>query len=339
RGLEIDWSTHQRLAPGSDNWQLTWADDGHQYAPWGDGGGFRGTNSKGRVSLGVARVEGDAHDYRGYNVWGGFEPENPATVRGKSWGIACVDGSLYMWVGPGSSLKDMQSETRLFRSDDHAATWRPAPWAFTKDDNLTIPTICQFGRDYADAPDGYAYHYFLPTSNPGTTNQGPLDPTDIYLARTLRDRIFERDAYEFFAGLDGAGQPRWTRDLTKRAPVFHDPNRVGWCLSVSFNRGLGRYILMTNHVESSRGNLGVFDAPSPWGPWTTVAYMNVADGKPFGAGHVVDNVFFANIPTKWTSADGQRFTLVFTGAGRGKNNDSWNAVRGRFVLRGSDPIK
>ena len=42
--MNIDWSTHQRHAPGSDNFQLTWADDGHQYGIWGDGGGFAGTN-------------------------------------------------------------------------------------------------------------------------------------------------------------------------------------------------------------------------------------------------------------------------------------------------------
>src|SRR5687767_11439891 len=75
---EFDFSTHRRLAPGSDNWPTTWADDGHLYSAWGDGGGFGGTNSKGRVLLGVARIEGDASNYTGKNVWGGFEPEQPA---------------------------------------------------------------------------------------------------------------------------------------------------------------------------------------------------------------------------------------------------------------------
>lgn len=26
-GMELDWSTHERHAQGSDNFQLTWADD------------------------------------------------------------------------------------------------------------------------------------------------------------------------------------------------------------------------------------------------------------------------------------------------------------------------
>ena len=29
---------------GSDNWPITWADDGHQYTSWGDGCGFGGGN-------------------------------------------------------------------------------------------------------------------------------------------------------------------------------------------------------------------------------------------------------------------------------------------------------
>ena len=41
-GMEIDWSTHQRHAQGSDNFQLTWADDNNQYGIWGDGDGFAG---------------------------------------------------------------------------------------------------------------------------------------------------------------------------------------------------------------------------------------------------------------------------------------------------------
>jgi hypothetical protein len=34
-------------APGSDNWTITWADDGNQYTSWGDGGGFGGDDKLG----------------------------------------------------------------------------------------------------------------------------------------------------------------------------------------------------------------------------------------------------------------------------------------------------
>jgi hypothetical protein len=90
---------------------------------------------------------------------------------------------------------------------------------------------------------------------------------------------------------------------------------------------------MTDHTISNRGNLGIFDAPEPWGPWTTALFLNEADGSNFGTGHVEPNTFFWNMPTKWQSADGRDFTLVFTGSGRGRDNDSFNLIRGRFELR------
>jgi len=42
KSAQFDWSTRKRDAQGSDNWQLTWADDDHLYGAWGDGGGFGG---------------------------------------------------------------------------------------------------------------------------------------------------------------------------------------------------------------------------------------------------------------------------------------------------------
>ncbi len=332
KAMTLDWSTHDRFAQGSDNWQCTWADDDHQYAPWGDGGGFGGTNDDGRVSLGVARIEGSWDSYQGFNVWGGKNPENPTDLDAKSWGMVCIDGVLYMWVSPESLLETVQTEARLYQSADHGATWQSADWSFVRADDLTVPTICQFGRNYTGARDGFVYHYFIhPQPGKGFYAQ---KPGMIHLARVPEDRMMERQAYEFFAGLDRDAKPQWSGDLSAKKPVFEDSNGVGWTVSVSYNAGLKCYILMTEHTDSSRGELGVFDAPEPWGQWTTIAYMNHSDNTRFGAGHVVDNTFFWNIPTKWQSKDGTEFSLVFTGAGRGDNNDSWNMLRGKFVLVG-----
>jgi hypothetical protein len=328
--LIIDWTTHRREAPGSDNWQLTWAADDHQYGAWGDGGGFGGTNSDGRVSLGVARVEGPSTGYKGVNVWGGKNALNRADVDGKSWGMIAIGRELYMWVVPGSPLDVMQREARINRSDDLGATWKPASWAFARADDLTIPTICQFGRGYSGARDGYVYHYFI---HPRSTVSDHIQkPGTVYLARSPKARLMDRNAYEFFAGMS-KGKPAWTGDVSAKRPVFEDPHGVGWVLSVTYNPGLRRYILMTDHVNSNRGNLGVFDAPEPWGPWTTVVYWTESEGNNFGAGRIEPNTFFWNMPPKWQSTDGREFSIVFTGSGRGQNNDSFNVVRGRFELR------
>ena len=98
----ITWDINSlvRAAPGSDLWPITWADNNHLYTSWGDGGGFGGTNSDGRVSIGVARVEGTGDNWHGFNVWGGKDPEStqPATVGKCNGGIISIDGVLYLYV-------------------------------------------------------------------------------------------------------------------------------------------------------------------------------------------------------------------------------------------------
>ncbi len=146
KGVRFDWSSHVRLAEGSDNWAITWADDDHQYSAWGDGGGFGGSDERGRVSLGVAKIQGAFEDYEPLNIWGGHNASYAADFEGKSYGIIFIDGVLYMWVSPGS-LTESYEEAGLFHSTDYGATWTPVEWAFVKEDGLIMPTILNFGKN------------------------------------------------------------------------------------------------------------------------------------------------------------------------------------------------
>ena len=357
--VELDWSTHRREAQGSDNFQLTWADDNQLYGAWGDGGGFGSENDEGRDSLGFARIEGPWDDFRGYNVWGGKDGEHPAQFAGKSWGTISVGGVLYSWVvpdnpdtaGSGDNFRytddpaiawprDHYRYVHLVRSKDHGATWQKASWRWWREDNLIVGTFLNFGRDNAGARDEFVYAYFIrPERLDVTQSNFKLSvhrPGALFLARVHRDQIFDgRDAYEWFSGME-RGKPTWG-PLTAKQPVFENPEGTGWCVSASYNPGLKRYLVATEHGTSERSSLGIYDAPAPWGPWTTVKSWSVEE--PFGAdreGSTLDwgqNVFFLSFVPKWWSADGTEFSLTFTGAGRGKNNDSFNTIRGRFVLR------
>jgi len=314
-GITFD-ATWETAAPGSDNWPITWADNGHQYTSWGDGGGFGGTNTLGRSSLGVARIENGPVNYIGYNVYGGYNSENEMTWGGKSYGIVSIDGILYMWRSPGSGTKNY-SEARIMRSTDSAATWvRMNEPLFLKESGIILPTFLQFGRDYAGARDGYVYSYmprYTGRADLGIQSSGMID-----LMRVPKESILVQSAYEYFAGLDN-GQPTWTAVLSQRQPVFEDSRGVGWNVSASYNAGLGRYILMTEHTESFIGNLGVFDAPEPWGPWTTVAYY---DGWLNNS-----TTFYWNFSNKWLSADGRSFWMVFSGV---DGFDSFNLIGGEI---------
>jgi hypothetical protein len=235
-----------------------------------------------------------------------------------------------MWVSPGSDAANYE-EAKIYRSANHGISWEAANWAFTKADGLILPTFLQFGRNYHAARDDFVYVYathFKPKVRLVKDHLRVQRPGEIALMRVHKARIMERMSYTFFRGLGEGGNPIWTEKLPDRQPVFRDSNGVGWNNSVSYNPGLGRYILMTEHTESSKGKLGIFDSPQPWGPWTTAEYTNA-----FGGPKLEPTTFFWNFSNKWLSADGRNFTLVFTGTGRGVGNDSWNTVQGSFIVK------
>ncbi len=313
--LAPDWSRYVTLAPGSDNWPVTWAADDAQYTSFGDGGGFGGTNEEGRASLGVARLDGDYDGFEGTNLWGGVGGTAPA-FDGKSYGILAAGDVLWMWVGPGSGTESYK-EARLARSTDRGATWERMRWSFPERTRLAMPTFLQYGRDRAGAPDDFAYTYFIRREDRADT-LAVHRPGAVDLARAPIDRLGERDAWEFFAG--DATAPAWTTDADARVPVFEDPNGVGWCVSAVHLPHPDRIVLCTEHAASFTSNLGMFEAPAPWGPWSTVEY-----GERWGEPHVPAKAFFWTFAPKWST--GEEVVLVFTGI---EELDAWCSVPAVF---------
>ena len=123
----------------------------------------------------------------------------------------------------------------------------------------------------------------------------------IVMARVKKDRIREQAAYEFFSGLDGNGKPSWTAEIDGRRPVFEF---AGHCQRVDavYNPLLKRYLLAVgyNHL----GGWGLYDAPDPWGPWTTAFHT---DYWGLGGTHGY------RLPSKWIGPDPREMTLLFSG--------------------------
>jgi CubicO group peptidase (beta-lactamase class C family) len=285
-----------RRAKGSDNWPLTWADDGHLYTAYGDGNGFEPL-LKEKLSLGLARVEGGPADFKGVNLRAPTLEQLGDGVRGKkASGILMVGGVLYLWVRNAGN-------SQLAWSGDHGKTWAWADWRF--DVSFGCPTFLNFGRDYAGARDGFVYVY-------SHDHASAYEPADrMVLARVPKDRIRDRGAYEFFQGLDEKGQPLWTGEVAGRAPVFEHKGRC-YRSGITYNAGLKRYLWVQvipgtqGKTADTRfeGGLGVYDAPEPWGPWTTAFFTEKWD---VGPGET------ASFPTKWMSDDGTTLHLVFSG--------------------------
>jgi hypothetical protein len=308
--IEWDFGSMNRAARGSDIWALTWGGDGNLYTSWGDGGGFGGSNYMGRVSMGVGRIEGDPENWRGFNVWGGVKPESREKLfTGKPAGMLSLDGVLYMSI----SKQDVWTVGKIAKSTDHGRTWSSGDWDFKSP--VPQPKFLNFGKNYESARDEFVYAY----GEDGSNNNRKA----IILMRVPKSQLASAEGYEFFSGLDSSNKPIWTGRVENRKPVFTDPNGVGWGVRAVYNKGIRRYLLTVFHgVADGDGSWGIFDAPEPWGPWTTVAYYtNWINTTP---------KFCFDFPVKWISTDGKTLWMVFSGTGV---YDSFNLVKARLVLR------
>jgi hypothetical protein len=280
-----------RKARGSDNWPITWADDGHLYTAYGDGRGFEPGISE-KLSLGFARVEGGPAAFVGVNVRAATAEQKGDGKSGKkASGMLAVDGVLYVLVRNAGNAQ-------IAWSRDHGTTWHWSDWTFPA--CVGCPTFLNFGQNYSGARDGYVYVY-------SPDHSDAYSPADqMILARVRRGRIKDRAAYEYFAGRDEANGPKWTFDVARRAAVFR---HVGACYrsGVSYDAGLKRYLwcqVLPGDDPRFRGGFGIYDAPEPWGPWTTAYFTESLD---VGPGET------SCFPTKWISADGKTLHLVFSG--------------------------
>jgi CubicO group peptidase (beta-lactamase class C family) len=286
RGVEFaPESTIVRQAIESDNWPITWGDDDAQYTAYGDGWGFDPKTDR-KLSNGLAKVIGSPSDFHGINIRSQTGETIGDGAKGtKASGMLMVNGVLYMLVRNASN-------SQLAWSQDHGRTWQ---WGFHFTTSFASPTFLNFGRNYAGARDRYVYIY----SQDGESAYQPDDA--LVLARVPKDRIREREAYEFLSDVNAAGQPHWTKDIAKRGPVFRFEDHCQRA-DVVYNPLLKRYLLALGY--NHKGGWGIFDAPEPWGPWTTVFHT---DYWGLGGTHGY------RLPAKWIGPDPSTMTLVFSG--------------------------
>jgi hypothetical protein len=322
------WDTHAAAAPGSDLWPLTWGPDGDLYTAWGDGGGFGGSDRDGRVSLGFARISAGPQDFRGVNINGGKHPLHATAFpdRGKTAGLLYAGDVLYALVnlqdGPWPAVDHV-----LAWSADRGATWAQAGWHFPKGaGNFQPAQFLNFGRDYAGVPPALAgFVYLVGPNQPAAGGKSCA----LLLARTPLAKLREPNALEYFAGADAAGQPQWSPRHADARPIFSDPQGVALG-SLAYHPLLQRYLLAGFHTGP--GQLGVFDAPAPWGPWTTIAYENN-----WGGMGCAGEGLTCSFPQKWMSADGLTLGCVFSVYGDGAKlgiqaHDQFNLVMATLLL-------
>lgn len=291
---ELVWTPRQTIrrdALGSDNWPLTWADDDAMYGAYGDGQGFEPRVPK-KLSMGFARIARGPDSFIGSNIRSATgETFGDGPNGKKASGLLMVNGVLYLWARNAGN-------SQLAWSNDRGVTWTWSDWKFTN--GFGAPTFLNFGRNYAGARDQFVYIY----SHDADSAYTPADR--MVLARVPARNIRERDAYQFFKALDSKQQPIWTRSIEERGAVFTHAGRC-YRSGITYNAGLRRYLwsqTLPGGDARFEGGFGIYDAPEPWGPWTTAFYTERWD---VGPGET------SSFPAKWMSADGTQVHLVFSG--------------------------
>ncbi|HSZ57029.1 MAG TPA: DUF4185 domain-containing protein [Tepidisphaeraceae bacterium] len=298
---ELSWDAQVvKLTDGAgDNWPITWVEGDLQITSLGDGPGF--SKRKPRLSLGFARVTGNPPTVLAEDFVSNIDSTGGGSKGIKSSALLMVDQTLYLFVRNYKPDGKDFKHSRLASSNDRGATWTWADWYFSG--TFGCPEFVQFGPSYQGARDGYVY--IASQDNDSAYEFSP----NIVLARVPRESVGQRGAWEFFAGMDAAAQPTWSADIANRKPIFTDPHGTER-IAITYNAGVRRYILTTPHqppgiTAMHTPALGVFDAPEPWGPWTTVSYEDDwAKGS---------RTYHQKFPSRWMSRDGRTMWLVFSG--------------------------
>jgi hypothetical protein len=131
------------------------------------------------------------------------------------------------------------------------------------------------------------------------------------LARVPKAKLTQQAAYTYFMRLR-QGRLGWSSAISQRSLVFQC-RRVR-CLrsQVSYDAPLQRYLWWQQVYVSTadtrwQGGFGIYESPTPWGPWRTV-YFTDDWRHAVGDAPGEDGTF----PTKWMSRDGKTLYLVYS---------------------------
>jgi hypothetical protein len=185
---------------------------------------------------------------------------------------------------------------------------------------LGAPHFVDFGKNLAHSPDGYAYLVAHGATDPASCNNW-IQGDEVYLIRVKPsvENLNNPAAYEFYAGPDRAGKPRWSRDFGQIKPILAWKDGLG-SVTVTYNAPLRKYLMcVTRGVAVARDPAGlvtdlrydtmILEAASLTGQWRLVQYLDR-----FGP-----VAYFVNLPSKFISADGRTLWLCYSANWHDKN--------------------
>jgi hypothetical protein len=336
-----------RLGGYGDNFHTTWTDDG-QLVALCDGAGFRGASDWTKFyNSRLFAMRGTPPDVTFGDVPGYPElvtnalDRDPHRAQFYSFATISIEGEIFQFLstpyqddGPEPTLRF--SGAKLISSPDGGATWRnqdgstPVRWEdrgersrdtmvfwMEPQESFALLSVLQMGQEYRLNTDGFVYVYA-----PNGLVDGEMN--ELVMFRVPKDRVLDRGAYEYFAGLDAAGAARWSADIADRRPLHVFPtgwvtardHPYSWMPSVTYDAPLGLYLMASWGTPASDDGtwftapsyLGIWTAETPWGPWTQihedVSWMPGGDERA--------RCYQPQIPPMWIADDGLSFWLLWT---------------------------
>ena len=304
-GATITMSPMEPIQPShGDLWFSTWAEDDELYTVWGDGcgPGFE-YDPLLYTDLGIARLTGAVPNLtceplpngcvRARSIPSGFQDHDD-----KPSSILAIDGRLYL---AGHTPLGEPDEGYIAYSDDWGSTWTKvpdSPWVKDAADRRKSPFRCMMfinmGQNYELNSDGYVYALGIGWE----WDWDVADDSNVYLTRVPVSSILDYSSYVYYTGdvlKTGQRVPTWSADQDLAVPV---PGLISQDLgSAMYHEGTGRYIYLMD--------MGLFEAPNPWGPWTMTASLLAWGDNPEWVGG-----YMPGLITKGAGPDSVWFTFA-----------------------------
>jgi hypothetical protein len=253
----------------------------------------------------------------------GFQPASPGPYDGRyPCGSLLYNGIWYYGTYVIDDLSGpcgnwcVQGPLVGFRiSRDYGKTW--VQTKLTPDNNLfresakngaTVkmgaPHFVDFGKNMEYSPDGKAYLVAHGPSHPEPKHAWGSGG-QIFMARVTPsvENMNDLSKYEFYAGRDNQGQPKWSKTFADIKPLLEWNDHLG-TVTATYNSALKKYLMCITHGwPTSKGlDTMILESDQLTGPWKLVTYM-----EKFG-----EQAYFVNFPTKFISSDGRTAWLCYS---------------------------
>lgn len=180
---------------------------------------------------------------------GGYRPLTIPSVGGGPFSVPTggfsANGAMYVVATTDGNATQPMSRSVLARSTDNGRNFQPV-YDLSTDRFITVATARH---------DGAVLLW----------GSGAYRRSTVSFAMLPEDRVDDRSAIRYFAGLDGGGEPRWSPREQDSAPLI-DQDCVGE-VSVAWTPDLAKWVMLYNCGQQPSRIL-LRTADRPWGPYS-----------------------------------------------------------------------